>query len=36
MGHYAADCRKHKDTRVNYMDFQDPEMDEVPEPTIQP
>jgi len=36
MGHYTADCRKCKDTRVNYMDFQDPEMDEVPGPTIQP
>jgi len=36
MGHYAADCRKRKDTRVNYMDFQDPEMNEIPGPTIQP
>jgi len=36
MGHYAADCRKRKDIRVNYMDFQDPEMNEVPGPTIQP
>jgi len=36
MGHYAANCRKHKDTHVNYMDFQDPEMDEVSGPTIQP
>jgi len=36
LGHYAADCRKRKDTRVNYMDFQDPEMNEIPGPTIQP
>ena len=36
MGHYAADCRKRKDTRVNYMDFQDPEMNTIPGPTIQP
>jgi len=36
MGHYAADCRKRKDTCVNYMDFQDPEMNEVPGLTIQP
>jgi len=36
MGHYTADCRKHKDMCVNYMDFQDPEMNEIPSPTIQP
>jgi len=36
LGHYTADCRKCKDTRVNYMDFQDPEMNEIPGPTIQP
>src|SRR6267142_2259860 len=36
MGHYAADCRKRKETRVNYMDFQDPEMNKIPGPTIQP
>jgi len=35
MGHYAADCRKCKETRVNYMDFQDPEMSGIPGPTIQ-
>jgi len=36
MGHFAADCRKQKMTHVNYMDYQDPEMNEVPGPTIQP
>ena len=36
MGHYAADCRKRKDACVNYMDFQDPEMNGIPGPTIQP
>jgi len=36
MGHYAADCRKRKDVHINYMDFQDPEMNKIPRPTIQP
>jgi len=28
--------RKRKDAHINYMDFQDPEMNEIPGPTIQP
>jgi len=36
MGHFIADCRRRRETRINYMDFQDPEMNRVPEPTIQP
>jgi len=36
IGHYAADCRRRKETHVNYMDYQDPEMDEIPGPSIQP
>ena len=36
MGHFATDCRRCKETHVNYMDFQDPELNRVPEPTIQP
>ena|SRR6266850_1470489 len=36
MEHFATDCRRCKETHVNYMDFQDPELNRVPEPTIQP
>jgi len=36
MGHYATDCRRRKETHVNYMDYQDPKMNEIPGPTIQP
>ena len=36
MGHFTTDCRKRRETRVNYMDSQDPEMNRIPKPTIQP
>ena len=36
IGHFAIDCRRHKETHINYMDFQDPELNRIPEPTIQP
>ena len=36
MGHFAADYRQHKEARINYMDFQDPELNRIPKPTIQP
>ena len=36
MGHFVADCRRCKEMHVNYMDFQEPEMNRIPELTIQP
>jgi len=36
MGHFATDCRRCKEVHVNYKNFQDPEMNRIPKPTIQP
>jgi len=36
MGHFAADCRKCKEVHINYMNLQDPKMNRVSKPTIQP
>jgi len=36
VGHFATDCRQCKETHINYMDSQDPEMNRLLEPTIQP
>jgi len=36
MGHFTADCRRQKAAHVNYMDYQDPEMNKILGPTIQP
>ena len=36
VGHFTTDCRRCKETCINYMDSQDPEMNRIPKPTIQP
>jgi len=36
MGHFTADCKQYQEDHTNYMDEQDPEMDQIPKPTIQP
>jgi len=36
IGHFAADCRRRKEACINYMDFQDPKMNRILRPTIQP
>ena len=36
MGHFVADCKQNQETHTNYMDEQNPEMDQIPEPTIHP
>src|SRR6267142_5232775 len=34
MGHYTTDCRQYEESSVDYMDDEDPEMDQIPNPTI--
>jgi len=36
MGHFVVDCKQYQESPNNYMDEQDPEMDQIPKPTIQP
>ena len=36
IGHFTTDYRRCKETCVNYMDFQDPEMNRIPDPTMKP
>jgi hypothetical protein len=36
MGHFAKDCRSNPSSNISYMDTEDEDMRNVPQPNIQP
>jgi len=36
MGHHTTECNRYEEPSASYMNDEDPEMDQLPGPTIQP
>jgi hypothetical protein len=36
MGHFAKDCRSNPSSNINYMDAEDEDMRNIPQPNIMP